>query len=60
MENNRPDSYRDTERCENCGWHDEDWKFGNLLFTCRHHDFSHQSENEMVSAVCDNWVKEGW
>ena len=58
MEGSYPSTYRDTERCENCYWHEEQYKFGNLLFICRKHDFQHQNEEEMMAAVCDDWERE--
>jgi hypothetical protein len=54
----RPDTYQETERCENCYWHDAEYKFGNLLFSCREHNFSHQSEGEMMASVCADYMKE--
>jgi hypothetical protein len=54
----KPEHYTESKRCENCAQHEEDWKFGSLLFRCRLWDFTHQNSDEMNCAVCEDWEKE--
>jgi hypothetical protein len=55
---NRPGTYGDARRCENCKHHKEDWKSNNLLFQCLFHKFDHQDEIEMNTSTCGDWEEE--
>lgn len=57
---NAPENYREAKNCGNCFHANTSSVRGSFLFECAFVDstFFHQSEEEMLTSVCDEWERD--